>query len=265
MTRRILVTDDDPCLLSMYRTLFAKQDDLAVDYAETPSACRTFMASRQYDLALFDIDLNDPSEDGFGLLRALRDASPGTGVLMMSSMDLGDTIDRCLSLGADGFASKNKDFAKVLRAHVGALLARRGGGGRLLSRGRPSAGGGAERRLGRSSSPLDPLLLESVQGSAPCFHSALCANSIFSIALITARLIGNLSASAGVGASMRNAHRPGRKQRHLAAPINRLLRPRRRCPGQALCQWQAASAGGRPSLPLTAAKPKSRQRDGRKE
>ena len=127
MTRRMLITDDDPCLLSMYRTLFAKQDGLTVDFADNPSACRTLMDSQQYDLALFDIDLNDPSEDGFGLLQALRNRSPGTGVLMMSSMDSGDTIDRCLSLGADGFASKNKDFARVLRAHVRAMLARDAG------------------------------------------------------------------------------------------------------------------------------------------
>jgi DNA-binding NarL/FixJ family response regulator len=121
MKKRILVTDDDPNLISMYRALLDPRDDVAVDYASTPSACKSLVASKTYDAAWLDISLNDPVEDGFTLLQLIHSRSPDTAVMMMSSMDNGATVDRCLQLGARKFTSKNQDFARALRCEVARL------------------------------------------------------------------------------------------------------------------------------------------------
>src|SRR5690349_1961925 len=105
MSLRLLVTDDDPCLLGMYRRLFSTSTGLEVDYAASPAACRALLASGRYDLALFDISLGDPDEDGIGLLRWVRATRPETKVVMMSSQDSPEMVDRCLRLGAGSFAS----------------------------------------------------------------------------------------------------------------------------------------------------------------
>ncbi len=123
MKKRILVTDDDPTLLSMYRALIGRQENVTADFASTPSDCKSLVASRTYDAAWLDISLGDPVDDGFSLLQLIHSQSPRTAVTMMSSMDGGDTVDRCLQLGASKFMSKNHDFARSLSSEVAALAA----------------------------------------------------------------------------------------------------------------------------------------------
>jgi DNA-binding response OmpR family regulator len=126
MSFRLLITDDDPCLQGLYHSLFGRRAELEVDYAMSPAACRAYLARGRYDMALLDISLGDPDEDGLELLRLVRETSPQTSVVMMSSMDSPDLVDRCLSLGAGAFTSKNRDFAARLRRRVGAYLRLKG-------------------------------------------------------------------------------------------------------------------------------------------
>lgn len=120
--RRMLVTDDDPCLLAMYQALFSRLTGVTVDYAATPSACKKLLSKRKYDLALLDISLGDGQTDGFALLRDIRTKTPRTEVLMMSSMDGEETVARCKLLGATSFTSKNAGFSERLQALVNELL-----------------------------------------------------------------------------------------------------------------------------------------------
>ena len=118
MNLRLLITEDDATLRRMYATVLGKLPGVDVDYASTPQDCHELLDHHQYDLALFDIDLKDPKEDGLDLLKWMRQQAPTSAVLMMSSMDDGMTVARCLDLGASGFLSKNHEFVRTLQSKV---------------------------------------------------------------------------------------------------------------------------------------------------
>src|SRR5947208_271804 len=78
MKRRILITDDDRCLLTAYRALLGRDADLAVDFAQSAEQAHAFMDAHAYDAACFDIELCDESEDGMDLLAQLKREHPET-------------------------------------------------------------------------------------------------------------------------------------------------------------------------------------------
>jgi DNA-binding NarL/FixJ family response regulator len=122
MKARILITDDDPTLLRIYRSIFEANDAVMVDYACTRSAGRALLGQHQYELAIFDIDLGESSHDGLDLLDFARNTRVATNVVMISTMDDPPTIKRCYGLGANAFVSKNKDFLQTLKMEVVDLL-----------------------------------------------------------------------------------------------------------------------------------------------
>jgi DNA-binding NarL/FixJ family response regulator len=126
MTVKMLVTDDDPSLMQIYRRIFGSLPDVDVDFAMTDRQARDLIAVRRYDIAFFDIDLGAGGE-GVSLLEHLRNVSPSTYAVMMSSRDDFATVGRCLGLGAKAFASKNLDFiATVAALATSAVLMRQG-------------------------------------------------------------------------------------------------------------------------------------------
>jgi DNA-binding NarL/FixJ family response regulator len=122
MKHRILITDDDRFLMTAYRALLGRDDELAVDFASGPAQAHALMSTNDYELACFDIELS-ADEDGIDLLRDLRRNHPETSVLMMSTLDDEVTMKRCFAAGATAFASKNRDFLPGLTAKVHGMLA----------------------------------------------------------------------------------------------------------------------------------------------
>ena len=124
MRSRILITEDDRSLLGAYRALLGQDQDLAVDFAETPQQAHKLIEANQYDAALFDIQLSDVIETGFDLLSEINRLRPGTPVLMMSSLDDEQTVARCKELGAAGFAPKDLTFLPNFTRRIHGLLDR---------------------------------------------------------------------------------------------------------------------------------------------
>jgi DNA-binding NarL/FixJ family response regulator len=121
MKHRILITDDDRSLLCAYRALLGRSADFTVDLAQSPEQAHELMDQFDYDAACFDIELS-AEETGLDLLSDLKRAHPKTPVLMMSSRDDEGTVGRCLALGAQGFASKNRNFLPSLAHRVHGLV-----------------------------------------------------------------------------------------------------------------------------------------------
>ena len=121
--RRILITDDDLCLMQAYRAALGRDATLQLDTATTPSEAHALIRAHRYDAAVFDIELSDPAEDGIDLVRDFHAACPNVPVLMVSSRDDEKTISQCFAAGAMKFASKNRDFLKGFAATVRGLLA----------------------------------------------------------------------------------------------------------------------------------------------
>lgn len=127
MTMRMLITDDDPSLLALYRALLGRMTEVVADYASTADDALTLIGTRHYDLALLDINLTpDPARrEGISLLARLRASAPDTEAVMMSSLDDDATVQQCLGLGATAFTSKNHDFVPTLLGRVRDALGRR--------------------------------------------------------------------------------------------------------------------------------------------
>ena len=116
MRQRILVTDDDPVLRSLYKNLFKNTSGfLSIDFASTKSEAVDRLNKTNYDFALLDINLGETEHDGFDILKLIHSNCTETKVMMMSSMQPAQVELTCKLLGARGFTPKNRDLIQNLR------------------------------------------------------------------------------------------------------------------------------------------------------
>lgn len=127
----VLIVEDDPALVESLQVGLdeAQYASTAVRSAEE---AREKLKSTQYDLILLDIEL--PGEDGFVLLREIRQRKNAIPVLIMSGgrKQLRDRVEG-LELGADDYLLKPFSFSE-LRARIRAILRRATGGESLVLR-----------------------------------------------------------------------------------------------------------------------------------
>ena len=116
MHQRVLVTDDDPMLRSLYKNIFKNTSGfLSIDFASTKSEAVDRLNTTNYDFALLDINLGETEHDGFDILKLINLNCRDTKVMMMSSMQPEQVEPTCKLLGAKGFTPKNKDLIQNLR------------------------------------------------------------------------------------------------------------------------------------------------------
>ena len=121
---RILVIEDEPKLAAYLRKGLS-EGGYVVDVALDGIDGAHLAVQGSYDLVVLDVML--PGIDGFGVLKALRQARD-TPVLMLTARDRVEDKVRGLQEGADDYLAKPFAFSELL-ARVQALL-RRGGGER---------------------------------------------------------------------------------------------------------------------------------------
>lgn len=119
---RILLVDDEPELLEQVGRMLRKQN-YTVDTAMDGATALEQLFAEPYDLVLLDIML--PEQDGFAVLRELREEKITTPVLMLTARGEVDDRVKGLDLGADDYLAKPFSMAEML-ARIRALL-RRGG------------------------------------------------------------------------------------------------------------------------------------------
>jgi two-component system phosphate regulon response regulator OmpR len=119
-TPTILLVDDEPELRALLAEYFGR-NGFEVMQAEDAAAARARVAERVPDVALLDINM--PGENGLSLARALREAHPRLGVLMLTTA--GEAVDRIVGLevGADDYVAKPFELRELL-ARVRAVLRR---------------------------------------------------------------------------------------------------------------------------------------------
>ncbi len=114
MNRRLLVTEDDPLLMALYKRSLKELDGFDITYAPSLEDARKLLATDQFDLALLDLNLASAhGREGLELLTDLRRTQHST-VVMMSSDDDEDTIAECTRRGALAFIPKHTGFARRL-------------------------------------------------------------------------------------------------------------------------------------------------------
>lgn len=117
--RKILFVDDDTALLELLSFAVQRAGLSPIVAASGPTALRMATEHRP-DLIVLDILLGE--DDGFEVLQALRGVSD-VPIIMLSSLDSEDHIERALELGADGYVTKPFPFRELI-ARIQAVLRR---------------------------------------------------------------------------------------------------------------------------------------------
>jgi two-component system phosphate regulon response regulator OmpR len=117
---RIIVVEDEVAQRQLLVQYLLRQGMRVTGVADGPALRREIQRDVP-SLVLLDVGL--PGEDGFSLIRYLREACPGSGVIMVSASN--DPIDRVAGLesGADDFVSKPFEPRELL-ARVKSVLRR---------------------------------------------------------------------------------------------------------------------------------------------
>lgn len=156
MTIRVLLADDQPLLLSALATILNSQPDIqvvatCVDGHAAVSAIR----SDPIDIAILDIRM--PVLDGIGALQEIRRIAPQVRVLMLTTFNVPDLIERALAAGSHGFLLKDAEPEVLLSAvrsvHRGESVLSTGVTGHVIE---------AWRR--KLNNPAQPLAAEVQQG-----------------------------------------------------------------------------------------------------
>ena len=116
----LLVVDDEPELRSLLGEYFGRHA-YTVRCAADAAQARTMIAESAPALAILDVNM--PGENGLSLARWLREAHPGTAIVMLTTA--GESVDRIvgLELGADDYVPKPFEMRELL-ARVRAVLRR---------------------------------------------------------------------------------------------------------------------------------------------
>ena len=151
---RIIVVEDEVAQRQLLVQYLSRQGMRATGVADGQSLRREIQRDAP-SLVLLDVGL--PGEDGFSLIRYLRENCPGAGVIMVSVSS--DTIDRVAGLeaGADDYIAKPFEPRELL-ARVKSVLRRAGssGGGDMS---------GPRVAMGRRVLDLERRLLVDTDGS----------------------------------------------------------------------------------------------------
>jgi two-component system response regulator DesR len=122
VTISLLLADDQALVRGALAALLDLEPDLSV-VAEVGTGDAVVAAAEEHqpDVALLDVEM--PGMDGIEATRALKEARPGTRVLIVTTFGRPGFLRRALQAGADGFVVKDtpaKQLADaVRRVHAG--------------------------------------------------------------------------------------------------------------------------------------------------
>ncbi|MFC7615683.1 response regulator [Actinokineospora soli] len=115
MAIRLVVVDGHPLIRCGLVALGAASPDIeVVGEADTAAAAPAAVAGAAPDVVTIDVSL--PDGDGLALARALRDAHPELGIVVLTSLGEDDVLFRAIDTGASAFVSKSAPAAEVLGA-----------------------------------------------------------------------------------------------------------------------------------------------------
>lgn len=115
MKTRILLADDHAILRAGLRLLINAQPDLEV-VAEADNGVKVLSLVQEAQPDLILLDLTMPGLGGLDVLRALRQVSPESRVLILTMHDDESYLRQALSLGAAGYVLKKAVDSELLNA-----------------------------------------------------------------------------------------------------------------------------------------------------
>ncbi|MFY9307742.1 MAG: response regulator [Bacteroidia bacterium] len=120
----IFLVDDDPIYLKSLELQFLQNPDLKVKSFLTGEACIEQMSIKP-DIVILDYILNDSNKeamDGIRTLLKIKNLSPGTQVIMLSSEEDVEVVTNSLKLGAFNYVVKNANTFLKLKGCIKKIL-----------------------------------------------------------------------------------------------------------------------------------------------
>lgn len=112
--RIVLVDDDAEILYALRQSLSLNEMIEIIDAVTDPHYARALIHKERPDVALIDVEM--PELNGIDLTRAIKQESPGVGVLMLTNFRHDDWLQDALEAGADGFMTKDTPREEILMA-----------------------------------------------------------------------------------------------------------------------------------------------------
>lgn len=114
MTRRVLLVDDEPDAIELFRQSFRREiraNEYHICFAPSGEDAITLLATENADKrVLLLCDINMPGMGGLDLLCEVRRRWPQLPVIMITAYGDADNRRRALENGADAFVTKPVDF-----------------------------------------------------------------------------------------------------------------------------------------------------------
>jgi len=119
---KVLLVDDHPLILSALQTVIQSAgDDVTVVGVETAAQAHgTLAEADDFDLVLLDLALGE--DDGFEVLRDLRQGHPALPVVVVSATERHSDVLRAVDMGAMGFVPKRTSNRELVGA-LGMVMA----------------------------------------------------------------------------------------------------------------------------------------------
>jgi DNA-binding response OmpR family regulator len=121
MSKKILITEDEPGLLEMYKLYFERAGYEVVDASDGKMG---IYLAKQEKPALILLDILMPQTDGWAMLKELK-SDPETKdipIIIFSNLAQTEEIQRGLDMGADQYLVKSALTPKELLAKIQATL-----------------------------------------------------------------------------------------------------------------------------------------------
>jgi two-component system response regulator AtoC len=108
----ILIVDDEESITYLLKTEFEDRNDFAVDVALNGADAINLFHANIYDVVLLDVKM--PRVSGLEVLKAVKDHSPTTQVIMLTNLTDVKTAIETVKLGAYDFVSKPYDIDQLM-------------------------------------------------------------------------------------------------------------------------------------------------------
>ncbi len=102
---KLLIVDDEAALCKMLREHFEEQFECEVLTANTPGDALELLEQELPEGMLLDVNLKSRLT-GFDVLARARQISPGTKVIMVTSVNDFESIEKAMELGAVDYVTK---------------------------------------------------------------------------------------------------------------------------------------------------------------
>lgn len=110
---KVLIADDIMILRQGLKAVLEQDDDIEV-VALAENGKEAFEKSKVYEPDVVLIDMRMPDYDGAYGIRAIKEQLPQVKVLVLTTFDDEETIDKALGSGADGYILKEMEDEKVI-------------------------------------------------------------------------------------------------------------------------------------------------------